>query len=144
MARKKNNTAVNEEKLKLSDIVSFAKSGWTPGEVNAILDRFDAIGDVNAPIKEDDDDEILDTKISDQDESFEDEEDIDEGFDEEKVSDNKLEDEGKLDLLEAENTRLKKQIEKLQLKNRTKDLSDGDERLSPEESLINRFQSLFN
>ena len=46
--------------------------------------------------------------------------------------------------LEVENTRLKKQLEKLQAKNRSKDISKGGNEKPIEKSLIDTIQSLFD
>lgn len=145
-----------QQKLGIGDLVSLAKSGWTPGEVNALLDRMDEIGDINDPIDSDEaddneDDEDIDTENNDQDESDEDEDDNvsddDSEADNTDASDNtknKKKDTNKQHSLEVENTRLKKQIEKLQKKNRNKDISGGNDEVPIEKSLINLFQSKFD
>lgn len=145
-----------QQKIGIGDLVSLAKSGWTPGEVNALLDRMDEVGDINDPIDPDDaddneDDEDDQTEDNDQDEPDEDEDDnVSDDDNEEDDTDasndtkNKKKDINKQHSLEVENTRLKKQIEKLQKKNRNKDISGGDDDVPIEKSLINLFQSKFD
>jgi hypothetical protein len=142
------------DKPGFSDLVTLAKSGWTPTQVNELLDRFDAMGDLNAPdpADEDDneDDEDIETEDIDQDESDEDEDDNvsdeDSEDDDTDASDDtkdKKKDINKQHSLEVENTRLKKQIQKLQQKNRSKDISGGNNEKPIEKSLIDTFQSKF-
>jgi len=142
-----------EKALGIKDIVAFATSGWTPTEVNALLDRMDEIGDVTAPDVKDDEDEETDEDTSaedatedlddeGEDESDEDEDDEDEDSSKETKSKKKTSD--SLSLLENENKRLKKQLEKLQAKNRSKDVSGGKDEKPIEQSLIDTFQSLFD
>lgn len=143
-----------EQKLKIGDLVSLAKSGWTPGEVNALLDRMDEVGDINDPDEPEDDEDIdaedIDSEESDEDEdnnvSNEDDEDEKEDKDEDSSDDtkNKKKTTDKFNSLEVENTRLKKQLQRLQAKNRKKDVSGGDDDVPIEKSLINTFQSLFD
>ena len=144
MARKK-----VEKALGIKDIVTLATSGWTPGEVNALLDRLDSIGDVNAPEEvdyetDDKEDKDIDTDDPGEDEPDEDEEDNDTDDDDKEDSTNKKKDNDKSNLLENENKRLKKQLEKLQMKNRSKDVSGGKDEKPMEQSLIDTFQSLFD
>lgn len=142
-----------EKALGIKDIVAFATSGWTPTEVNALLDRMDEIGDVNSPdVKDDEDeendedfeskDEGEDTSDEGEDESDEDEDNEDEDSSKETQSKKKTSD--SLSLLENENKRLKKQLEKLQAKNRSKDVSGAKDEKPIEQSLIDTFQSLFD
>lgn len=142
-----------EKALGIKDIVAFATSGWTPTEVNALLDRMDEIGDVNAPDNVGDEDEENDedfesedpgedTSDESEDESDEDENDEDEDSSKEVQPKKKTSD--SLSLLENENKRLKKQLEKLQIKNRSKDVSGGKDEKPIEQSLIDTFQSLFD
>lgn len=142
------------EKPGFSDLVTLAKSGWTPAQVNELLDRFDAMGDLNAPDQADaddnEDDEDIQTKNNDQDEPDEDEDDNvsddDSETDDTDESDDtkdKKKDANKQHSLEVENTRLKKQIQKLQQKNRSKDISGGNNEKPIEKSLIDTFQSKF-
>ena len=146
-----------DEKVGLKDIVAFAKAGWTPGEVNAILDRMDEIGDINDPEENVDDPEgdaadddtteetntSTDIDASGEDESDEDEEDDDTDTSYQKDTSSKKKDTNKSTLLESENIRLKNELAKLQAKNRSKDISGGN-KVSPEQSLIDTFQSLFD
>lgn len=145
------------EKPGFSDLVTLAKSGWTPAQVNELLDRFDAMGDLNAPDltdaddnEDDEDTEDIKTEDNDQDKSDEDEDDNvsdDNSEDDDKdASDDtkdKKKDANKQHSLEVENTRLKKQIQKLQQKNRSKDISGGNNEKPIEKSLIDTFQSKF-
>lgn len=151
------------DKPGFSDLVTLAKSGWTPAQVNELLDRFDAMGDLNAPDLDDEgdaDDEDIDIENEDQDESDENEvdnvsdddneaddtDDTEPSKDKKNTSDNtkdKKKDVNKQHSLEVENTRLKKQLQKLQQKNRTKDISGGNDEKPIEKSLIDTFQSKF-
>ena len=150
MAKKK---VEKENKIKLGDIAAAWKAGWTPKEVNEILDRLDAMGDPNDPEEVDDEDlddleddediEDDDSEDEDPDESDEDEEDNDSGESEEESSKTKKKTNDSMSLLEVENKRLKKQIEKLQAKNRTKDVSGKKNEKTMEQSLIDTFNELF-
>ncbi len=153
MSKKK---TVKTERPGFKDLVTLAANGWTPGQVNELLDRFDSLGDLNAPDEPDEvDDEDIDIDAEDQDEpdedednnvSDEDEEDED-GNEDENSSDDaktKKKDTNKYNSLEIENTRLKKQIQKLQQKNRSKDISGGENEKPIEKSLIDLFQSKFD
>lgn len=142
------------DKPGFSDLVTLAKSGWTPAQVNELLDRFDAMGDLNAPDQADaddnEDDEDIETENTDQDQSDEDEDDNvsdddseDDDTDESDDKSDKKKDANKQHSLEVENTRLKKQIQKLQQKNRSKDISGGNNEKPIEKSLIDTFQSKF-
>ena len=138
-----------QEKVGLKDIVSFAKAGWTPGDVNALLDRMDKIGDVNDPEDNEADDEIIDEEntpidfdFEGEDEPDEDEEDDDMDTSDQKDTNGQKKDTNKSTLLESENTRLKKEIAKLQAKNRSKDLSGGENKKPIDKALIDTFQSL--
>ena len=134
MSKKK---TVKTERPGFKDLVTLASNGWTPGQVNELLDRFDALGDLNAPDEPDEvDDEDIDIDVEDQDEPDEDEDDNASAEDEENEEENedkkssddaksKKKDTNKFNSLEIENTRLKKQIQKLQQKNRSKDISGG-------------------
>ena len=140
-----------QEKVGLKDIVAFARAGWAPGDVNAILDRMDEIGDINAPEGDNADDdtteeEITSTNIdaSGEDEPDEDEEDDDTDNDDQEDTSSKKKDTNKSTLLESENTRLKKELAKLQAKNRSKDLSGGENAKPLDKALIDTFQSLFD
>ena len=149
MSKKK---TVKTERPGFKDLVTLAANGWTPGQVNELLDRFDALGDLNAPDEPDEvDDEDIDIDVEDQDEPDEDEEknvsDEEEEDEDENSSDDaktKKKDANKFNSLEIENTRLKKQIQKLQQKNRSKDISGGKDEKPIEKSLIDLFQSKFD
>lgn len=152
MGRKK------KESISLTDIAAAWKAGWTPTEVNALLDRVDAMGDINSPDpnEKDDEDEDIDIDASGENESDEDEDidasaEDDEDDEESEEDDTKSskrksnsQDNSKNNLLEVENKRLKKQIQKLQMKNRSKDLSGDENKKTPEQSLIDTIQSLFD
>ena len=145
-----------QEKVGLKDIVAFARAGWTPGDVNAILDRMDEIGDINDPddINDPEGDDVdddtteekdtsNDTTASGEGEPDEDEEDDDTDDTDQKDTSSQKKATNKSTLLESENTRLKNEIAKLQAKNRSKDISGGN-KVSLEQSLIDTFQSLFD
>lgn len=145
-----------QSKLGITDIVAAWKAGWTPSEVNAFLDRLKDVGDINDPPEpEDEDDEDVDDALDeendeiddpedeDQDESDEDEEDNVSDDDSKGASKGKKKDSDTISLLEVENTRLKKQIAKLQAKNRNKDVSGKKEEKSMEQSLIDTFNELY-
>lgn len=139
-----------KEKIGFKDIVTLAKSGWTPDEVNSLLDRMEEVGDINSPNPADDEgdeDEIDGPADEDQDESDEDEGDTDEdnnaSSDKKTGKPNTSQDENKLDLLESENTRLKKQLEKLQKKNRAADVSGVGDTKPIEEQLIDSINEIF-
>lgn len=140
-----------QEKVGLKDIVAFAKAGWTPGEVNAILDRMDEIGDINDPEGDDVDDETTDEEdtsnyinTSGEGEPDEDEEDNDTDDDDQEDTSSQKKVTNKSTLLEAENTRLKNELAKLQAKNRSKDVSGEKDKVPLEKSLIDTFQSLYD
>ena len=140
-----------QEKVGLKDIVAFARAGWTPGDVNAILDRMDEIGDINAPEGDDADDDTteeentsFDSDDSGENESDEDEEDDDADTSDKEITSSQKKDTNKSTLLEAENTRLKNEIAKLQAKNRSKDISGDTNKVPLEKSLIDTFQSLYD
>ena len=101
------------------------------------------------------DDEDIDIDVEDQDEPDEDEDDNVSDEEEEDEEENegknssddaktKKKDANKFNSLEIENTRLKKQIQKLQQKNRSKDISGGKDEKPIEKSLIDLFQSKFD
>lgn len=151
------NKTVKSERPKFKDIITLASAGWTPGQVNELLDRFDSLGDLNAPdpTDEDDeddeeallveaDDEDIDIEDEDQDESDDNEDDNDTASDNQTSATTKKKNQNKSTLLEAENARLKKQIQKLQQKNRNKDVSGGEDEKPIEKSLIDTFQSIFD
>ena len=150
-----------KEKIGFRDLVTFAKSGWTPEETNALLDRLEQMGDVNDPPEANDDDG--DDSEADGDDGDDSEADGDDGDDSEADDDDPedtLSDDIKSNLeklknlgnevkleevakLQAENDRLKKDLQKLQKKNRNSDFSGGEQK-SLEDSLIDAFQSCFN
>ena len=146
-----------KEKVGLKDIVAFARAGWTPGDVNAILDRMDEIGDINDPEDNNDpegddaDDDTTEEKdtstnidASGEGEPDEDEEDDDTDNDNQEDTSSKKKDINKSTILESENTRLKKELAKLQAKNRSKDISGEQTHVPLEQSLIDTFQSLYD
>ena len=144
-------TKKTQEKVGLKDIVAFAKAGWTPGEVNSILDRMDEIGDINDPEDNEADDDTTEEENTStdidpegEDESDEDEEDDDVDTSDQEVTSSQKKNTNKSTLLEAENTRLKNEIAKLQAKNRSKDLSGGENKKPIDKALIDTFQSLFD
>lgn len=144
-------TKKTQEKVGLKDIVAFARAGWTPGDVNAILDRMDEIGDINDPEGDDADDDTTeeentstDIDFEGEDESDEDEEDDDVDTSDQEVTSSEKKDSNKSALLESENTRLKKELAKLQAKNRSKDLSGGENAKPLDKALIDTFQSLYD
>ena len=148
-----------EKKLGITDIAAAWKAGWTPSEVNALLDRLEDVGDINDPpepededdeddegvddVLDEEDDEVNDPEDEDQDESDEDEENNDSDDDSKGGSKGKKKTSDTISLLKVENTRLKKQIAKLQAKNRNKDVSVKKEEKSMEQSLIDTFNELY-
>ena len=146
-----------KEKIGFKDLVTFAKAGWTPDETNALLDRLEQIGDINDPDESSDEDgednEESDEDGEESDEDGEDDEESGEDSDEPDQDDvhakikklKKLGNEIKVEKLEelmVENERLKKDLQKLQKKNRNGDFSGGDKK-SLEDSLIDTIQSCF-
>lgn len=142
-----------KEKIGFKDLVTFVKAGWTPEETNALLDRLDAMGDPNDPdVNDNEEEDESDTEEVDEEESDDEDESDgdDEGSDE---SDNDTDDSDEDDSLENnlkklkklanENTRLKKELVKVQAKNKHKDLSGNNDKKSPEDSLIDVFQQCF-
>lgn len=147
-----------KEKIGFKDLVTFAKAGWTPEETNALLDRLEQMGDPNDPLEPDGDDSD-DGDDGDDDEPLEldddsdDSDDGDDGNDDDddsiegnlsklkKVSAEVISDQNKE--LQAENKRLKSELKNLQKINRGKDISGGGSIKSPEDSLIDAFQSCF-
>ena len=111
----------------------------------------DEIGDINEPEDNEADDDTTeeenpssDIDPEGEDESDEDEEDDDTDNDDQEVTSSKKKDINKSALLESENTRLKKELAKLQAKNRSKDVSGEQTHLPLEQSLIDTFQSLYD
>lgn len=151
MGRKTNN-----KKIGVSDLAAAWRAGWSPSDVNAILDRLDQIGDPNDPLPAVEDVAAEDVIVDDVDNVEVDEVDEDDEDDTDKTSNNneddKLTDEINKNLdklkataMEVENERLKNEIKRLQASNRRKDLSGGDKgKKSLENSLIDTFQSLFD
>jgi hypothetical protein len=144
-------------KIGVSDLANAWRAGWSPSDVNAILDRFEKMGDPNEPLsqsEEDDQDETPageNSDVLDQDEDVNDvSEDDTDDEDEEDVKDPKVKEayetlgQLKQTAVEVENERLKKEVARLQAANRRKDLSGGENQKSPEDALIDTFQSLFN
>ena len=156
MGRKASN-----KKIGLTDLAAAWRAGWSPSDVNAILDRLDQIGDPNDPlpaidplpqINDSSDEDVNDENVDDFDEDvagddYEDDEDEtsnnnggDNLIDEVNKNLNNL----KNTALEVENERLKNEVKRLQSANRHKDLSGGEIIKSLEDSLIDTFQSLFS
>ena len=146
-------------KLKLTDIAAAWKAGWTPDDVNALLDRFDAMGDPNDPPAPDLDDDVVDDLIDDV-PSDEDPDDIDD--DDDPDDDLPDDDPDKTDVrtnldnlkktgleiqvsdLEVKNKRLENELKRLKAQNRNKDVSGAtSDDISPEQALINAFQSCY-
>ena len=148
-------------KLKLTDIAAAWKAGWTPDDVNALLDRFDAMGDPNDPPAPDlNDDDLDDDLIDDVPSDDEDPDDVDDNDDPD--DDLPDDDPGKADVrtnldklkktgleiqvsnLENKNKRLESELKRLKAQNRNKDVSgvESDD-ISPEQALINAFQSCY-
>ena len=140
-----------KEKIGFRDLVTFAKSGWTPEETNALLDRLEQMGDVNDPPEANDDDgDDSEADGDDGDDSEADDDDPEDTLSDDIKSNleklKNLGNEVKLEevaKLQAENDRLKKDLQKLQKKNRNSDFSGGEQK-SLEDSLIDAFQSCFN
>ena len=145
-----------KEKIGFKDLVTFAKAGWTPEETNAILDRLEAMGDPNDPEDasdeddgedDDNDDDSDDDSDNDSDDDDSDDNDSDndsEDNDEEDSDDVKTNlDKMKTLGLEVENRRLKKEIEKLKAKNRSKDVSGGNDKKSSQDTFTEALQSCF-
>lgn len=147
-------------KLKITDIAAAWRAGWTPDDVNALLDRFDAMGDPNDPpapdLNDDLDEDPLDDVPSD-------DEDVDDTDDNDDPDDDLPDDDpGKADVrtnldklkttgleiqvsnLENKNKRLESELKRLKAQNRNKDVSgvENDD-ISPEQALINAFQSCY-
>lgn len=144
------------KKIGVSDLAAAWRAGWSPSDVNAILDRLDQIGDPNDPLPQDDaaDEDVNVDDVDNVDEIEEVDEDDEDDTDEtsnnnedDKLTDevNKNLDKLKTTAMEVENERLKNEIKRLQAINRRKDLSGGDKgKKSLENSLIDTFQSLFD
>lgn len=139
-----------KEKIGFKDLVTFAKAGWTPEETNALLDRLESIGDPNEPDMDDDpeDDDVDDVPEDDDvdDDPEDDDEDDDAADDKDDDKDDtadaklkKIEKTGN-EILKNENERLKKELSKLKAKNRSKDVSNGNNTKSCEDKLIDIFQ----
>ena len=147
-------------KMDLPALAAAWRAGWSPADVNAILDRFEAMGDPNEPLpaNEDDQDETPpndNNGVPDQDEDLDgllesDTDDEDEEDDKDttvnaaKSNLKKLEGLATDTALSIENDRLKKEVARLQAANRRKDLSGDENTKSPEDALIDTFQSLFS
>lgn len=147
------------EKIGFKDLVTLAKSGWTPEETNALLDRLDSIGDPLETLKDEDDEDESDTDEEDETDA-DDEDDAtagDETSDDTDSNEDTLDSnmqkfkklsgdvkEENVEMLQNENKRLKNELKRLQKVNKGKDISgnhNGDK--SPEDSLIDVFQSCF-
>lgn len=139
-----------KEKVGFKDLVTFAKAGWTPEETNALLDRLEAMGDPldnnsdDSDEGEDDDSnddaDDSDDNNSDDDSKEDDDEDDDEDSDDVQSNLDKMKNIG----LEIENKRLKKELEKLKAKNRSKDVSgQSTDNKSAQEKFTDALQSCF-
>ena len=142
-----------KSKIGVTDLAAAWRAGWSPADVNAILDRLDEIGDPNEPLSLSKEDQENPTVFNDSiqvdetpaeenvelvDEDDEDDEDEDVAAVQSNL--NKLQQTA----LEVENKRLKDEIEKLQAANRRKDISgETSIKETPENALIKRFQSIF-
>jgi hypothetical protein len=148
------------EKFKLSDIAAAWKAGWTPDDVNALLDRFEAMGDPNDPPAPDLNDDLDDDLIDDVPSDDENPDDLDDNDDPD--DDLPDDDPGKADVrtnldklkktglevqisdLEVRNKRLENEVSRLKAQNRNKDVSGvSSDDISPEQALINVFQSCY-
>ena len=148
-----------KEKIGFRDLVTFAKSGWTPEKTNALLDRLDEMGDPNEPVNDNEDDLDDDT---DDDNDFSDvdndgDDDLDDVTDDPDNEDDRPSDktsrESKENLdrmkvlaydeLVKKNERLEKEIAKIRAKNRNADVSGNSTKKTQQESLIDAFQSCF-
>lgn len=147
-----------KEKIGFKDLVTFAKAGWTPEETNALLDRLDAMGDPNDPDVNDNEGEDDESDTDEEDEEDSDDEDESDGDDEgSDDSDNSEDDSDENTSLDAnmkkmkklladekkKNARLEADINKMQKKNKGKDVSGEGSKKSLEDSLIDAFQSCF-
>lgn len=150
-----------KEKVGFKDLVTFAKAGWTPEETNALLDRLEAMGDPldnnnsddsdegedddsNDDVDDSDDnnsdDDNTNDNNSDDDSKEDDDEDDDEDSDDVQSNLDKIKNIG----LEIENKRLKKELEKLKAKNRSKDVSgQSTDNKSAQEKFTDALQSCF-
>lgn len=145
MARKS-----TKSKLGVTDLAAAWRAGWSPSDVNAILDRLDEIGDPTEPLSLSEDDQENPLVFNDAQTTIEEvaaedqEDDEDEKLDEDVAAVKENLDKLQETALEVENNRLKKEIERLQAINRRKDLSgDVVNTDTPEDALIKRFQSIF-
>lgn len=139
-----------KSKLGVTDLAAAWRAGWSPSDVNAILDRLDEIGDPTEPLSLSEDDQENPLVFNDAQTTIEEvaaedqEDDEDEKLDEDVAAVKENLDKLQETALEVENNRLKKEIERLQAINRRKDLSgDVVNTDTPEDALIKRFQSIF-
>lgn len=153
MGRKKVVTK-NDEKMGVLDILAFAKANWTPKDVNDLLDRIDTMGYINKQNQEnqfDEDDnedqDVYEDEDTSSEDSYESDEDEDTGEDDNTqdvtFSSNNKQTEDKISSVEMENKRLKKELSNLKAINRNKDISGVKSDKTPEQSLIDVFQSIF-
>lgn len=151
-------TKQTDSKLKLTDIAAAWKAGWTPDDVNALLDRFEAMGDPNDPpasdLNDDDLDDLIDDVPSDENPDDPDDNDDpddlpDDDSDKADVRTNleKLKKTGleiQVSDLEVKNKRLENELKRLKAQNRNKDVSGAmSDDITPEQALINAFQSCY-
>lgn len=149
-----------KEKIGFKDLVTFAKAGWTPEETNAILDRLEAMGDPldnNSDDSDEGDEDETDDDADDSDDDNSDDDDTDDNNsdDDHKKDDDEDDDEDSDDVqknldkmktlgLEVENKRLKKELEKLKAKNRSKDVSGkSTDNKSAQDKFTDALQSCF-
>ena len=139
MGRKAKNS---ESMLKPADLFAAWRAGWSPADVNAVLDRLEKIGDPNDPPAddEDDDNDPIVPPADDED----DDNDPNNPPADDKDDANATLDAMKHVALEVENQRLKAEIQKLQNLNKHKDVSGDNNQKSCEAALIDALQSCFD
>ena len=157
MAKAKSGTKTKQtgEKLHLTDIAAAWKAGWTPQDVNDLLDRFEAMGDPtdppepdldvdldDVPSDDEDVDDTLDNDDPDDDLPDDDSDKADVGANLDKIKKTGME--VQISDLQDKNKRLEKELRHLKAQNRNKDVSNiNDDQVSPEQSLIDAFQSCY-
>ena len=131
----------SESMLKPADLFAAWRTGWSPADVNAVLDRLEKIGDPNDPPADDEDDDI-DPIVPPADDK--DDNDPNNPPADDKDDANATLDAMKQVALEVENQRLKAEIQKLQNLNKHKDVSSDNNQKSCEAALIDALQSCFD
>ena len=145
----------SESMLKPADLFAAWRTGWSPADVNAVLDRLEKIGDPNDPPADDEDDDIdpivppADDEDDDIDPIVPPADDKDDNDPNNPPADDKDDANATLDAmkqvaLEVENQRLKAEIQKLQNLNKHKDVSSDNNQKSCEAALIDALQSCFD